>query len=175
MLSIEKNYRPDIDILKGIAILAVVIYHMGFLPHGYLGVDVFLVINGFLIIPSVYKRTEEGSFNYFSFLKKRFLRLAPLVVIACAVSMLIGLIGMLPDDYENLAESSVASLFFSNNILSSLIAADYWNVVNDYKPLMHLWAVGVLAQLKLLSPLVVIMDTFLNSHKYLTFRGRRLG
>lgn len=153
-----KLHRSDIDLLKGLSIVAVVLYHMGILPFGYFGVDVFLVINGFLIILSVYKKMESGQFNYFEFLKSRFIRLAPLVVIACIVSMLVGFFGMLPDDYENLAESSVASLFFSNNILSSYISADYWNVVNEYKPLMHLWYVGVLAEFYIIIPFIVWID-----------------
>lgn len=151
-------YRYDIDVLKGIAILSVLLYHMGLLPHGYLGVDIFLVINGFLIIPSIYRDINNEVFNYFSFLKKRFLRLAPLVIIACSIAMLIGLYGMLPDDYENLAESSVASLLFCNNILSKIIATDYWNVVNDYKPLMHLWYVGIITEFYIFFPFVAYLE-----------------
>lgn len=62
-------YRKDIDSLKGIAILCVFLFHIGLLKSGYLGVDVFFVINGFLLIPSVVKGVEEGNFSYFRFLE----------------------------------------------------------------------------------------------------------
>ena len=67
-------YRQDLDVLKGIAIIAVVFFHMGFLKTGYLGVDLFLVINGFLIIPSLFKSILNGSFNCLNFYEKRIIR-----------------------------------------------------------------------------------------------------
>lgn len=76
-----KTYRADLDGLKGLAIIAVVFYHMGILKTGYLGVDLFFVINGFLVIPSLCRSIQNGSFTYFDFLKKRVIRLLPLIVI----------------------------------------------------------------------------------------------
>ena len=150
------EYRKDIDSLKGIAIIAVVLYHLGLLESGFMGVDVFFVINGFLLIPSICKGIESGEFRYLAFLKKRVLRLWPLVVLASIVCLIIGYFGMLPDNYENLGESAVASVFFSENILSALTTNDYWNAVNGYKPLMHLWFVGVLFQFYLVFPLILL-------------------
>ena len=147
------TYRKDIDALKGIAIIAVVFYHLGILRSGYLGVDVFFVISGFLLLPGVCNGLIKGEFSCFRFVGKRLLRLLPLVVVASFVCMLVGLWGMLPDSYENLAESVVASNLFSENILSAITTGDYWNVNNDYKPLMHLWYVGVLFQFYLIVPL----------------------
>ena len=148
-------YRKDIDVIKGIAILAVVLFHMGLLKSGYLGVDAFFVINGFLIIPSVCKQFDKGQFSFFGFMEKRMLRLMPMVVIASAVCLLVGFIGMLPDNYENLAESVVAGNIFSENILSAITTKNYWDVSNDYKPLMHLWYVGILFEFYLLLPVVM--------------------
>ena len=71
-------HRNDLDILKGISIIAVVLYHMGLAPGGYLGVDVFLVINVFLIVPKVVSAIEEDTFQYLAFLEKRIVRLLPL-------------------------------------------------------------------------------------------------
>ena len=129
---------------------------MGLLKSGYLGVDIFFVINGFLIIPSLCRRIESEEFRYFGFLERRLARLLPLVVLASIVSLLVGFIGMLPDNYENLAESVVASNLFSENILSTITTGNYWNAVNDYKPLMHLWYVGVLFEFYLLFPLLLL-------------------
>lgn len=66
-------YRHDINALKGIAIIAVVLYHLGIVKSGYLGVDLFFVINGYLIIPSIYKNILNEKFNYFTFIKKAIL------------------------------------------------------------------------------------------------------
>lgn len=149
-------YRKDLDALKGIAIIAVVLFHIGLLKSGYLGVDAFFVINGFLVVPAVISKVATGDFNYFSFLEKKILRLWPLVIIASAVCLLVGFFGMLPDNYENLAESIVAGNLFSENILSAITTKNYWAVGNDYKPLMHLWYVGILMEFYIVFPLLLI-------------------
>lgn len=149
-------YREDLDILKGLAIIAVVLYHMGITKSGYLGVDVFFVINGYLIMPKVLKDVANDKFHYFNFLLKRTLRLLPLMLIVSAVSLFIGYWGMLPDDYENLCESVVASNFFSNNILAAITTKNYWDVVNEYKPLMHTWYIGILFEFYLVFPLIAM-------------------
>ena len=120
------------------------LFHLGVLKSGYLGVDVFLVINGFLVVPAISKSVSKGEFQYFSFLEKRLLRLLPLVAIAGLICMLVGSIGMLPDNFENLAQTVIAGNLFSENILSALTTKDYWGIANDYKPLMHLWYLGIL-------------------------------
>lgn len=153
----EKFYRDDLDLLKGFAIIAVVLYHMGISSCGYLGVDVFFAINGFLIMPKVIREVADGRFRYLSFLEKRVVRLLPLLLLASACSLLVGYWGMLPDDYENLSSSVVASNFFSNNILAAITTADYWDIVNDYKALMHTWYIGILFEFYLLFPLVVML------------------
>ena len=135
-----------IDLLKGIAIIAVVFYHLGVFKYGYLGVDLFLVINGYLITNSIRNQINGGNFKWFSYLIKRFVRLWPLIVIVCLFSLTIGYFTMLPDDLENLSESVVASDFFGNNILSIKTAKNYWDVSLEYKPMMHFWYIGILAQ-----------------------------
>lgn len=154
------NYRYDLDVIKGIAILAVVLFHLGIIKSGYLGVDVFLVVNGFLIVPSVCKNIVIGKFSYLQFLEKRILRLWPMIVLATSVCLLIGYIGMLPDDYENVGESVVASNLFSENILLSITTHDYWNASNDYNPLMHLWYVGILFEFYVLFPIILMGGVF---------------
>lgn len=142
--------------LKGLAIIAVVLYHFGVVKSGYLGVDVFLVVNGFLVIPSICSAISDKSFNYCSFIKKRVIRLYPVLLIACIVCLIIGYTGMLPDDYENLSEQTFASSVFANNVLQAITTNNYWNVVNDFKPLMHTWYLGVLVQFYLLFPILLV-------------------
>ena len=152
-------YRADLDAIKGLAIIAVVFYHMGLLNSGYLGVDAFFVINGFFIIPSMIKLFESNSLStgkeLFLFCEKRLMRLWPLILIATSFCLLVGYIGMLPDDYENLSESVIASNLFSENILSAITTKNYWDISNDYKPLMHMWYVGVLVEFYLITPLLL--------------------
>jgi peptidoglycan/LPS O-acetylase OafA/YrhL len=153
-----KKRNATIDAIKGLAIVAVVLYHFGgnVLPYGYLGVDVFFVVGGFLLIGSLKRRLEEGSFEYRQFVLHKLIRLWPSIVIASSVAVCLGYFLMLPDDYENLAESVVASNVFSNNVLQCITIKNYWDVVNHYKPLMHLWYIGVLMQAYITIPIVYI-------------------
>ena len=150
-------YRQDLDVIKGIAIIVVVLFHMGLLKSGYLGVDAFFVINGFLIIPSVIKAFDNNSFSFRNYIEKRILRLLPLIVLASAICLVIGFLVMMPDHYENLAQSVIASNVFSENILSSITSKDYWDVDNDFKPLMHLWYVGILMEFYIVLPLILYL------------------
>lgn len=148
-----------IDVLKAIAIIAVVLFHSGILLYGYLGVDVFFVIAGYFTTKSLKKNVLSvtninTSGGYFQFIISRIIRLMPALLVAGTVSMIFGWFLMLPDDYENLAESVVATNFFSNNILSAITTKDYWAVVNEYKPLMHTWYVGVVMQFYLIYPIL---------------------
>lgn len=153
----SSKYRLDLDALKGIAIISVVLFHMGLLKSGYLGVDAFFVINGFLVIPSVIRKIASSEFSFFCFMEKRIVRLLPLIVLASAVSLILGYFLMLPDHYENLAQSVVAGNLMSENVLSAITTKNYWDVVNEYKPLMHLWYVGILFEFYIVLPILMLL------------------
>ena len=152
----SRQYRQDLDVIKGLSIIAVVLFHLGIVKSGYLGVDVFFVVNGFLIVPSLLQKIESGSFSYLDFIKKRMMRLAPMVVLVTLICLVVGYFVMLPDDYENLGQAVVASHLYSENILLYLTTRDYWNVSNDYNPLMHLWYVGIIVEFYFVFPLLVL-------------------
>ena len=141
------------DVLKAVAIIAVVLYHMGICKFGYLGVDVFLVIAGYFTSKSLEKQIINRG-GYLSFVLNRAFRLWPLLLLAGVVCLTFGWFLMLPDDFENTAQSVVATNFFGNNILESITTKNYWDVGNDYKPLMHTWYVGLLMQYYVLIPLL---------------------
>ena len=166
-----KEYRHDIDVVKGLSIIAVVLFHLGLVKSGYLGVDAFFVINGFFLIPSLYKDLLSKEFSYLFFLEKRIVRLLPLITIASAICLVVGYIGMLPDDYENLSQSVVASNLLSQNILSYITVSDYWSAVNDFKPLMHLWYVGILAEFYIIVPLLLLGVVALTDKINISRRG----
>lgn len=142
-----------LDVMKAIAIIAVVLYQVGFLQYGYLGVDVFLVIAGYLTTKSL----ADGKKGYFPFVFGRLMRLLPVLLVAGVATMVVGWFTMLPDDYENLAESVVATNLFGNNILSAITTGDYWSIANEYKPLMHTWYVGLLMQFYVVYPLLFFL------------------
>jgi peptidoglycan/LPS O-acetylase OafA/YrhL len=148
------TYRTDIDGLRAIAIIPVILFHLGYLSNGYLGVDVFFVISGYLITGLVYNEVEENKFSILRFYERRIRRIFPLVLFTTFIAFVIGLIVMLPDDLENLCQSVVASNFSANNILMKITSADYWAVKNDYKPLMHTWSLGIEEQFYLLYPVI---------------------
>ena len=135
-----------LDLLKSIAILGVVLFHSGFIKNGYLGVEIFFVVSGYLFVHSVKKDFDTGDFNPIMFLTKKLSAFLPIVAIAGGGAILLGSFIMLPDDLENLSESIIASNVFANNILQAITTRNYWNVVNTYKPLMHTWYIAVIMQ-----------------------------
>lgn len=150
-----------IDVLKAFAIIAVVLFHSSMLNYGYLGVDIFLVISGYFTTRGLRNGILACQPNcgrgYFQFELSRIVRLLPLLLIAGLICMVAGYFVMLPDDYENLSESVIATNFFSNNILAALTTKNYWAVVNEYKPLMHTWYVGVVMQFYIVYPILFIL------------------
>lgn len=141
------------DVLKAIAIIAVVLYHFGICEYGYLGVDIFLVVAGYFTSQSIDRNVNKQ--KYKAFVINRLFRLLPLLLIADVVCLGYGWLMMLPDDFENVAQSVVATNFFGNNILQAITTKNYWDVVNDYKPLMHTWYVGLIMQFYIIIPLLL--------------------
>ena len=100
---------------------------------------------------------ERKDFNYWKFIRNRLVRLWPLAIMICAVSLLLGYFYMLPSNYKNISETALGTLFFLNNFVQYITAGDYWDVSNDYKPLMHTWYLGVLFQFYLFYPLLLMI------------------
>lgn len=153
----NNNYRKDIDGLRAYAVLAVVIFHFGYLPNGFLGVDVFFVISGYLITGIIYRKISKNQFSIKDFYIRRTKRIIPLVSFICLISLILGVIFMLPDDLENLAQSIVATNFFNNNTLQVITTKNYWDVVNEFKPLMHTWSLAIEEQYYLFYPFLFIL------------------
>ena len=151
----ENTYRYDLDLLKGLSIISVVLYHAGWCKSGYLGVDVFLVINGYLVVPKVMNDIAIGQFRFFSFLEKKLFRLMPLVLLVSAFALAVGYKDMLPLDLRFLSEEVVASSIFGNNIFQAITTQNYWAAIY-HKVMMHTWFLGVLFQFYIVFPLLIL-------------------
>ena len=117
----------------------------------------FFVISGYLITGIIYKKLLNNEFSIKDFYVRRTKRIIPLVSFICLISLILGVIVMLPDDLENLAQSIVATNFFNNNTLQVLTTKNYWDVVNEFKPLMHTWSLAIEEQYYLLYPFLFIL------------------
>ena len=136
-----------IDFMKTLALIGVLLFHTGALDNGYLGVEIFFVISGYLFAKKNRTAFSDGTFQPIKFLMKKVSDFWPLLLAAGLLCLAVGYISMLPDDYENLAESVVAASLFANNVLLAITTKNYWAVGNTYKPLMHTWYIGVLLQM----------------------------
>ncbi|WP_380880024.1 O-antigen acetylase [Sphingomonas sp. DBB INV C78] len=153
----NRSYRADIDGLRGIAVIAVILFHLdrSFMPHGYLGVDIFFVISGFLITRIIRREVEDGAFSFARFFERRLRRILPALLCMLLVTTGAALLLMLPSDLVAFAKSLFASLAFAGNIYF-LGQADYFGKAAESMPLLHLWSLGVEEQFYLFFPVVLV-------------------
>lgn len=149
-------YRPDIDGLRAIAVISVVLYHAfpGLLPGGFAGVDVFFVISGFLIGGILIDAHANGTFTYRDFYTRRVRRLFPALVVVLAVVLLVGFFLLMPSAYRTLGKHVLAGAGFASNLVL-LKESGYFDTASALKPLLHLWSLGVEEQFYILCPLVL--------------------
>ena len=152
------RYRPDIDGLRAVAVLLVVIFHAfpDALPGGFIGVDIFFVISGFLITGIIARELESCRFSLPTFYGRRIRRIFPaLIVVLCAV-LILGWFSMLPQAYAQLSSDVAASAAFLANI-ALWLQSGYFDVESTRKPLLHLWSLGIEEQFYLFWPLILIV------------------
>lgn len=152
------NYRPEIDGLRALAILPVIFFHAGFkyFEFGYLGVDIFFVISGFLITAFILKDLKKEKFSIQNFYDRRARRILPGLMLVMIFSIPFALIFMQPDDLENFGQSLFATIFFSNNILLYLTSG-YWDISSEFKPLLHTWSLSIEEQYYFIFPFIMLL------------------
>jgi peptidoglycan/LPS O-acetylase OafA/YrhL len=151
------SYRPDIDGLRALAVIAVVAFH-GFPEYvagGFVGVDVFFVISGFLISGIILDETRVGVFSLRSFYARRIRRIFPALLLVLAVSLVAGWWLLLPADMVRLGKQLAASAAFVSNFYLWL-QSDYFSPDARTFPLLHLWSLGVEEQFYIAWPLIII-------------------
>lgn len=150
------KYRPDIDGLRAVAVLAVVLFHAeAGLLGGYVGVDIFFVISGYLITSIVARQIDRGNFSLKDFWLRRIKRIAPALIAVVAVTLAIAATFMLPRDFEKLAKSAVAQTVGVSNFYFWQDTG-YFSGAAETKPLLHTWSLAVEEQFYILLPLVLV-------------------
>ncbi|WP_445776330.1 acyltransferase family protein [Shewanella sp.] len=159
------TYRSDIDGLRAIAVLSVLFFHLdsSILPGGFLGVDIFFVISGFLITRIIYTQKLDGQFTLTNFYSKRIKRILPPIFFLLFIVYVLGYIIMLPYDFYKVCISIVSVLFFSSNVQYSFRTNDYFSGDSAEWPLLHTWSLSVEEQYYLLFPFLIFL--FLRSGK----------
>lgn len=158
------TWRPDIDGLRAVAILSVVGYH--FFPHvflgGFVGVDIFFVISGFLITRILVEEVSAGTFSVLSFYARRVRRLFPALALVLAAVLAAGWSWLRPDEYAQLGAHTASGAAFAANLLLWR-ESGYFDIALEAKPLAHLWSLGIEEQFYIAWPLLL---WFLREHRH---------
>lgn len=151
-------YRPEVDGLRCIAVLIVILNHLNIFGFagGFVGVDVFFVISGYLITSIILKEIKNGEFSFSRFYKRRVIRLAPAYFIVVLVTAFIAYMFMLPQELHNFSVSVFYSTFFSANFYMWNAVGGYFGSGADTTPLLHLWSLAVEEQFYLFWPIVIV-------------------
>ena len=159
----ETKYRRDIQVLRGLAVLAVVLFHSkeSYFPLGYLGVDVFFVISGFVVTPLILRIFADQAngggrlSNLRYFYKRRFYRLAPALAVVLAISAIsIFLLGPI-EDYQRVVRQGIATLLLVGNVGAYKYSGDYFSP--NPNPLVHTWSLSVEEQIYIFLPLILML------------------
>lgn len=151
------KYRKEIDGLRALAVIPVILYHAGLTQFsgGYIGVDVFFVISGYLITTIIHDEILRDSFSIAHFYERRARRILPALFFVCLVSIPFAWAWMLPAAFKDFSHSLIAVSLFSSNILFSG-ESDYFATAAELKPLLHTWSLAVEEQFYLFFPLILL-------------------
>lgn len=154
--NVHPVYRPDIDGLRAVAILSVVLFHAfpTLLRGGFVGVDIFFVISGFLISSIIFRSLQRGDFSFAEFYAHRVKRIFPALIAVLAIAYAIGWSALLPGEFKQLGKHMAASAGFVQNIILRQ-EIGYFDTGSELKPLMHLWSLAIEEQFYLTYPLLI--------------------
>lgn len=152
------NYRREIDGLRALAVLPVILFHAGFqtFSGGFVGVDVFFVISGYLITSIILKEKQAGTFTLIGFYERRARRILPSLFVVMFVCSIFSWLWLLPSDMKMFSQSLVAVPAFASNILFYLTSS-YFEPAAELKPLLHTWSLSVEEQYYVLYPIFLLI------------------
>jgi peptidoglycan/LPS O-acetylase OafA/YrhL len=152
------RYRPDIEGLRAVAVVLVVLFQAfpAARPGGFIGVDIFFVISGFLITGIIARELLSGRFSLLRFYERRIRRIFPALIVVLCAALVLGWLWMLPVAYTRLSADVFASAAFAANI-ALWLQSGYFDIESAKKPLLHLWSLGIEEQFYLLWPLVLML------------------
>lgn len=150
----KKTIRNDIQGLRAISVLAVILFHAwpALLPGGFVGVDMFFVISGFVITKTILKDLDAGGFSIAQFYRRRIRRIFPALYLVLLVTGLVSLLVLSPSDLVDFEKSTLATVFFSSN-LYFLKSSGYFDGASSLKPLLHTWSLSVEEQFYFVYPI----------------------
>jgi peptidoglycan/LPS O-acetylase OafA/YrhL len=151
------EYRPDIQGLRGVSVLAVMVFHLAAgLPGGFVGVDVFFVISGFLMTGIISEEfVKRGSFSFGEFYGRRIRRIFPALLVMILLTTALGYVLLFPGDYKEFAQSGLFAALSVSNVFF-LFSTGYFDIPAESKGLIHTWSLGVEEQFYLIWPLVMV-------------------
>lgn len=151
------QYRAAVDGLRGIAVLAVLGFHAfpNVVPGGYVGVDVFFVVSGFLITSIIARQVRNDAFSFADFYWRRVRRLFPALILVLLATLALGWLVLLPDEFMRLGKHVAAAAAFVANI-AFWRERGYFDVAAEFKPLLHLWSLGIEEQFYLVWPVLLV-------------------
>ncbi len=150
------KYRADIDGLRAVAVLSVLLFHAfpKLLPGGFIGVDIFFVISGFLISTIIFESLARREFSFVDFYARRIRRIFPALITVMLATFIAGWFILFPDEYKQLGKHMVGgALFVSNFVLWR--ESGYFDAAAESKPLLHLWSLAIEEQFYILFPLAI--------------------
>lgn len=152
----RSDYRPDIDGLRAVAVLLVVIFHFfpGLIHGGFVGVDIFFLISGFLISKHIWEELNAGAFSIRIFYARRARRIFPALCAVLFACLVMGWVILTPAEYEQLGKHVVAGAVFVSNVVLWK-ESGYFDNAADTKPLLHLWSLGIEEQFYIVWPLLL--------------------
>ena len=156
-MRMNNRYRSDIDGLRAVAVLPVVFYHAGipYFSGGYVGVDIFFVISGFLITGLIAAELECGTFSISAFYERRIRRIFPALFFMVFLVMLAGIVILLPKEFTYYGQSAIATAIFVSNIFFWKTTSNYFDGPAEIHPLLHTWSLAVEEQFYILFPLLL--------------------
>jgi peptidoglycan/LPS O-acetylase OafA/YrhL len=151
------SYRPDIQGLRGVSVIAVLLFHLGVaLPGGFVGVDVFFVISGFLMTGLIADEfARRGTISFAEFYSRRIRRIFPALLVMILIVTALGYVLLLPGDYEELAQSGAAAALSLGNVFF-FFSTGYFDIPAEAKGLLHTWSLGVEEQFYLIWPAIML-------------------